>query len=104
MIVLTVPSANNVTFLIEQHPFQLIRRGKDEEANEFNHSHYDFNMKVLILCAAAQTCHFPTSKANPGGAKKKTPKNKERRDTFPLWFSLTLIFHLYLLSSFTKTW
>ena len=97
-------------FLSNSSPFQLIRKGKDEEANEFNHSHYDLNMKLLRPCAAAQTCHFPTSKAetfsnwaNPKAAKK-TPKNKEKLDTFLLWFSSILIFHLYLSSSFLKTW
>ena len=97
-------------FLSNSSPFQLIRRGKDDEANEFNHSHYDLNMKVLRPCGAAQTCHFPTSKvktfsnwANPA-AVKETPKNKETLDTFLLWFSSILIFHLYLLSSFLKTW
>ena len=98
-------------FLSNSSSFQLIRKGKDEEVNEpVNHSHYDLNVKVFRACAAAQTCHFSTSKArtfsnwaNPGAAKK-TAKNKERRDTFLLWFSYILIFHLYLLSSFTKTW
>jgi len=77
-------------FLSNSSPFQLIRKGKDEEANEFNHSHYDLNMKVLRPYAAAQTCHFPTSKArtfsnwaNPAAAKE-TPKYKERRDRFLL--------------------
>ena len=46
-------------FLSNRSPFQLIRKGKDEEANEFNHSHYDLNMKVLRPCAAAQTPSFP---------------------------------------------
>ena len=97
-------------FLSNRSSFQLIRKGKDDEANEFNHSHYDLNMKVLRPYAAARTCHFPTSKAktfsnwaNPAAAKK-TPKIKETLDTFLLWFSSILIFHLYLLSSFLKTW
>ena len=97
-------------FLSNSSPFQLIKKVKDEEANEFNHSLYDLNMKVLRPYAAAQTCHFPTSKAktfsnwaNPA-AVKETPKYKERLDTFLLLFSSILIFQLYLSSSFLKTW
>ena len=93
-------------FLSNSSPFQLIRKGKDDEANEFNHSHYDLNMKVLSPYAAAQTCHFPTSKpktfsnwANPA-AVKETPKCKERLDTFLLLFSSILIFQLYQRDSF----
>ena len=93
-------------FLSNSSSFQLIRKGKDEEANEFNHSHYDLNMKVLRPYAAAQTCHFPTSKAktfsnwaNPA-AVKETPKYKERLDTFLLLFSSILIFQLYQRDSF----
>ena len=74
-------------FLSNSSSFQLIRNGKDEEANELNHSYYDLNTKVLRPYAAAQTCHFLGSKArtfsnwaNPEAAKE-TPKYKERRDS-----------------------
>ena len=70
-------------FLSNSSPFQLIRKG----------SHYDLNMKVLRACPAAQTCHFPTSKAktfsnwaNPGAAKKNS---QEQGKT---WYIYVVVF------------